>query len=159
MQDSSLNKFITEAAHSVAKGKTTGTDTKETKKPVNPRDYHAAGTFADREIRLDIRDKNDTDYVIPYSQILMAVHRGQRVLTLYCSAFNITIKGRNLKALKKILQDERVCYLQLYNSRQFDRPDPDEPVITHIEISYRTEEPAEEPVQEAEKEEVLEPVN
>ncbi len=104
----------------------------------DPRHYKAFGTYqasGHRELYIDVRDKNGDGYLVSYSYITRIKYTTDRLVSLVGTDFGITLEGQHLNKLIEPLHDEKVRYVQEFNSNRFDTPEDGEAVIEKITIT------------------------
>ena len=102
----------------------------------DPRHYKAYDDHysSNREMYIDVRDKNGDGQLISYSYITRIKYTSDRLISIIGTDFGVTLEGRNLKKLIQPLHGERIRYIQEFNSSRFDTPEDGEAVIKKITI-------------------------
>lgn len=87
----------------------------------------------DRQIKLCIRLKNGNWKRISYAHItsMEGLATGE-TLTIFCADCVFTIHGRGFQTIEEDLHDDKIRYIQEFNPTRFEKPLPNEPVITEI---------------------------
>jgi len=104
----------------------------------DPRHYKAFGTYqssGDRELYIDVRDKNGDGCLVSYSYIKWVKYTADRLVSIVGTDFGITLEGQQLDKLIDPLHDERVRYVQEFNASRFDTPEDGEAVIEKITMT------------------------
>lgn len=103
----------------------------------NSRNYRAYRIYStkDREIYIDVRDKNGDGRLVSYNYIKQVQYVSHTLVSIIGTDFVITLEGRNLRGIIKGIHDEQIRYVQEFNSTRFDMPEDGKAVIEKITIT------------------------
>lgn len=83
---------------------------------------------------LEVRRKDGSWKQINRSFLVGVDGTGDRLVSLVCTAFAVTIEGRNLGELRSRLKTHTIDYLQEFDPARWPSPPASGPVIDRIEI-------------------------
>jgi len=86
----------------------------------------------DRQINLEIREKNGNGFLIPYGQITLIKYTSYQFISLFCAGYICNIEGKQLDKIIPLLQDSRVRYIQEFDKNRFIEVENGEAVIEKI---------------------------
>lgn len=94
--------------------------------------------------RLEIRQKNDSGYFVPYSLVTLTGYIADHTITLYCTNYAIIIEGQNLTELRELLLERKAKWVQEFDGKRFNTSlkglPEDTPVITEVKVKFGREE-------------------
>lgn len=117
-------------------GHTAGSILKDDPRFQDKQPYQAYGIdqSKNRQMRIDIRDKDGNGFLISYSYLTRIQYTGNEFLSLICTDCLVTLKGANLQLLRNLLHDEKIRYVQAYSQARFVEPKEGEPIIRDIAV-------------------------
>lgn len=83
---------------------------------------------------LEVRRKDGSWKQINRSFLVGVDGTGDRLVSLVCTAFAVTLEGRNLGELRSRLKTHTIDYLQEFDPARWPMPSGGQPVIDRIEI-------------------------
>ena len=99
--------------------------------------YEAYKAVDRKPENLEIRKAGQLAYVVEYRYRLYMTHDGKRgtIMNLVFSFMVVEVRGRNLQSVIAALADRRCDFIQEFDAREFNQPQPDVPLIESITIT------------------------
>jgi len=92
---------------------------------------------------LEIKQRDDSGYFMPYSLVVLTGYTGNHTITLYCASYAVIIEGQNLIELRGLLFTDKVRWIQEFDGKRFkmklDELPEATPVITEIKVKFGRE--------------------
>jgi len=93
--------------------------------------------------QLEIRKRENSGYLMPYSLVMLTGYAGDHTITLYCATYVVIIEGKHLIELRELLEANKVRWIQEFDRKRLDmslKELPEgTPVITEIRVKFGRE--------------------
>jgi len=93
--------------------------------------------------QLEIRKRENSGYLMPYSLVMLTGYAGDHTITLYCATYVVIIEGKHLIELRELLEVNKVRWIQEFDGKRLDislKELPEgTPVITEIKVKFGQE--------------------
>jgi len=93
--------------------------------------------------QLEIRKRENSGYLMPYSLVMLTGYAGDHTITLYCATYVVIIEGKQLIELRELLETNKVRWIQEFDGKRLDmslKELPEgTPVITEIKVKFGRE--------------------
>jgi len=93
--------------------------------------------------QLEIRKRENSGYLMPYSLVMLTGYAGDHTITLYCATYVVIIEGKHLIELRELLEANKVRWIQEFDGKRLDmslKELPEgTPIITEIRVKFGRE--------------------